>query len=88
MSVGLPVEEKSAANAHVHPTFQRILNDFVEPVALPRFMVQVWDNGGWSDYWPVNAANRKAARVEACKALSPFWLARRWRVGPQLGVGL
>ena len=44
------------------------------------WMVQVWDRGDWSDYWPVGANNRRRAREKAREALAPYWLARRWRV--------
>lgn len=59
-----------------------------EENSTPRFMVQVFDGGTWSDYWPVNAPDRIKARKPARAALSPFWRTRRWRIGPQTGVGV
>lgn len=48
------------------------------------YMIQVWENGAWSDYWPVTAKDSRAARTNARVALSPFWRTKRWRIGREL----
>jgi hypothetical protein len=48
------------------------------------YMVQVWEKGAWSDYWPVTAEHPRSARVHALAALSIYWRTKRWRVGREL----
>ncbi len=60
------------------------------------WMVQVWENGGWEDYWPVTVygtkrrtAVRRAPKV-FCGEWLELWRAKklRWRVGRMLRKGL
>lgn len=56
------------------------------------WMVQVWENGEWSDYWPVTVkgTSRAAAVKRAPRVLCGRWRERyharslKWRVGRRL----
>lgn len=56
------------------------------------WMVQVWEDGGWADYWPVtaNGTSRRAAVKRAPRVFCGLFHKRyatgalRWRLGRHL----